>query len=643
MAYSLGTPVDFMKHLGDYLNDNSLYSNYEESLLDNFSSNNLSDLYELFLNLKDSNLNKNLYNKLKDILDSNFSINPNQIFTLEDDENTVVHISKDIHLPLLLEVIKNKYLEYITNHSKQNLNIGEDELYRLSLIVNKHFPDVFLKLIKCPNQNINKAQNFIQKKILDILDEWNSHNSKEAEEENRDIAGALYITAKKLYPDLNIYIPGRIKSAKSSIANIQKESKESLLSLLPSNNDIGLTNEDIELQFDLSNATTDFSGLTIVLTNTDDTLHFDKSDPKSSEILKLRKIRQDNINFSHSLENFLTENEYTPFSKLQLLQMKIELLMRLKEATYNECTQEYKGTSFGELLRESIEKYYKEFDILSNVHFNTDDPEYMEKIDEIYELLDELRKRVHDKYQAKLLEIVIPEILQDKIFSEELKIKSSFVKKIRKKNGFCSDYFCLETYDGRKIELQAQSKKRFEDSKNGPSDHSLLPDKAIDISRFFEPTNSNFSQDDFGYFMNFLNNIPIATKNYLFNTPDSDLSPVDKRTKRKLKIAIENIKLKDDIDKTLPIFAEYVSPKLMTVSSHHTRFNTSVAGYNKKSLVSGFNEVLLKHDTTTCLSQILIDKLETLIPSDKNQVSKNGISKRAKTRFNKNPDSIDER
>ena len=404
-----------------------------------------------------------------------------------------------------------------------------------------------------------------------------------------------------------------------------------------------MSNDDIEQQFDLNNATTDFSALTIVLVNTDDTLHFDKSDPSSEEILRLRKARQDNINFTHSLENYLSENENTNLSDIQLLQIKIELLKRLRESSYEECTQEYQGTSFSKLLKKNIELFNIEFE--NPIYKSTDiyDVSYIKEIDDIYELLDELKKRVHDKYQSKLLEIAIPEILKDEIFSKELKVKSSFVKKIRKKNGFCSDYYCIETSDGRKIELQAQSKKRFEDSKNGPSDHSLLPNKEIDISRFFEPTNYNLNQDDFNYFINFLNNIPIATRNYLFNTPDSDLSPIDKRTKRKLKIAIENIKLKDDIDKTLPIFAEYVSPKLMTVSSHHTRFNTSVAAYNKKSLLSWFNEVLLKHDTTTCLSQILLDKLETLVPSDKNQVSKNGISKRAKARFHKKADSHDER
>ena len=100
MAYLLKTPYDFKKDLDNYLIAKPLDSSYEKTLLDNFSSNNLSDLYKLFLDLKDSKLNKKLYNELKNILSNNFSINPNQIFTLVDDENDIVCISKDIHIPL---------------------------------------------------------------------------------------------------------------------------------------------------------------------------------------------------------------------------------------------------------------------------------------------------------------------------------------------------------------------------------------------------------------------------------------------------------------------------------------------------------------------------------------------------------------
>lgn len=231
MAYLLKTPYDFKKDLDNYLVAKPLDSSYEKTLLDNFSSNNLSDLYKLFLDLKDSKLNKKLYNELKNILSNNFSINPNQIFTLVDDENDIVCISKDIHIPLLLEIIKNKYLDYI----KTSSTIDSEELFKLSLIVNKNFPELFLQLIESPNQDIGQAQNFVKEKILETIDEWHSNTSKDADEENRDIAGAFYITARKLYPDLSIYIPGRVKSMKSSLSNIEKETKDSLLSLHPSN------------------------------------------------------------------------------------------------------------------------------------------------------------------------------------------------------------------------------------------------------------------------------------------------------------------------------------------------------------------------------------------------------------------------
>ena len=68
MAYLLKNPTEFKKDLNTYLNDYPLKSSFEEEIINNFSSNNLSDLYQLFLNLKGSTLNKELYNSLKNIL-----------------------------------------------------------------------------------------------------------------------------------------------------------------------------------------------------------------------------------------------------------------------------------------------------------------------------------------------------------------------------------------------------------------------------------------------------------------------------------------------------------------------------------------------------------------------------------------------
>ena len=490
MAYSIKATKDFQKYLNNYLQKHPLELSYEESIINNFSSHNLSDLYLLFLNLKDICLSSELYNKLKTIIKLNFDID----FDFDEKTDSSRCISKS-DINLLENIIKNKYIGYISNDDN---NISDEELYNLSLIVNKIFPEVFLEFIKKPDNSITEQQKIISDRVIATINHCSLHNSKEAEEENRDIAGALYITARKLYPHFNIYIPGRVKSTRSSILNINKVVSQKVSSLIPTNLSCGITTDDVNNQFNLDDANTDFSGLTIVLVNTDDTLHFDKNDPQSQEVLKFRKFRNDTIYFSHSLENFLSENDDSHFSTLELLQIKIELLMKLRESTYEECNKEYHNTSFTELLRETLKDYNKILED-SSVKEQSFDSEttYMLALDEIYELLDELRKRVHDKYQEKLLERAIPDILNDNIFSDTLKIKSYFVKNVRKKNGFCSLYYTIETLDGRKIELQAQSKKRYEDSKNGSSDHSLLPNKDIDISHFFEPVDSNCDEKHF--------------------------------------------------------------------------------------------------------------------------------------------------
>lgn len=651
MAYNIKQQEEFLKDLNKYLEKNPLEQDYEQNLINTFSSSNLSDLYKLFLKLKNYSLSDDLYNKLETIIATNFSINSKIILDLKSD------CIEEENIHALENIIKDKYLEYIAADSDE---ITDEELYNLSVIVNKVFPEVFLKLVHTPSNDIEAQQAIIREKILTTIDHWHLHSSDSAQIETKDIAGAFYITAKKLYPHLNIYIPGRVKSMRSSLININKEISKSLSSMIPTDSSVGITTEDVKNQFSLNDANTDFSGITIVLNNVDDSFHLDKNDPRSTEILKLRKIRNDNLNFTHTLENFLADHEDTDLSNTDLLQIKIDLLTRLRDSSYDECTIEYHNTSFAQLLKSSIEEYQYELNYETEP-ISDDKNLYMLKIDEIYELLDELRKRVHDKYQTKILEMAIPDILNDEIFSEILKVKPKFIKNIRKKNGFCSLYYSLVTLDGRKIELQAQSKKRFEDSKNGPSDHSNLPNKNIDISDFFEPVDPDCDETQFKTLLNILNNTSITTRNVLYRTPDLQLPPTDKRLKRRIKIAEQNIKLKDNIEVTtvsndgttqttlypiekyLPLFAEYISPQSFTISSPHTRFNNGIAGYNKKSIISSFTDVLLKHDSTTCLSQILIDKLQEILPNEnKNEVSKHGIIKRSTSRYGHLPIDSDE-
>ncbi len=638
MAYTIKSKEEFDQEIKQYLKENPIKESYERGLIEDFESNDLTDLYKLFLDLKGKKLDDDLMVKLKNIVSEKYLLDINVIFSDEDAYNTISNRNIDE----LTNIIKNKFLEIMQD---SQYDINKEEIYKMATIVNKVYPEIFLKLIKMPNSDIKKDQEIVNKRIMETIEHWHSHNSERALEENRDILGALYILANKLYPEMGIYVPGRTKSMKSSVANINKEAYSSLANIIPGNMDEGISTDDVEKKFNMDKANTDFSGFTIVLGNTDDTMHFDKSDPKTSELLELRKIRDKNMKFLHSMENFLIERENDVFSKQELYQIKIELLMRLRQLTYEECKKEYKGTSFTEMLRENLGKEYEPDD------YDANEGEYLMKLDELYELLDEMKKRIHDKYQAKILEIAVPEILNDELLSEELHVKSRFIKKVIKENGFCANYYELTTIDGRKIELQAITRMRFKESKDGSSDHSKLPNKEIKITQFFEPASKECDEQEFVKMMALLNNTPIAKKNSLYITPDQELSPIEKRLKRRLKVAEQNVKLKESfedthifpdgseqnclysLDEYLKSFAEYVSPKLMSASSHHTRFHKGVAGYNKKSIISAFTEVLLKHDSTSCLAQILIDRLEEIVPNDKNEISRNGIIKRANKRY----------
>lgn len=646
MLYKMKNRKEFEKKINEYLIEHPVENSKEKKLIEDFSSNELSDLYKLFLDLKGKELDEDLCEKLRIIIKENYLLDDKDL--LDDDDYEI----KEENIKKLANIIKEKFLEYMRMEKDK---VNATELSRLTVIVNKEFPKILLQFINESSESaVESDKKIMIDSILETIDKWKEHTTKEAEEENRDIIGAIYISARKLYPEMTIYVPGRIKSARSSISNIKKEANKSVKSIVPSNLERGISKEDINNQFSMKKANTDFTGFTIVLDNVDETMHFDKNAPMTAEILKLRKIQDDCITFSHEIENFLAEREDEGFSKQELMQIKLNLLMKLRLLTYEECKKEYKGTSFTKLFLSNKEKYEKE---VSNDNEVLDDAEYEDELDEIYELIDELKKRVHDKYQAKILEIIVPEIMNEELLTQNLKVKTRFVKSVKKENGFCADYYEIKTWDGRIIELQALTKMRFRESKDGSADHSKLPNKGIDIRWFFEPALENCSEPEYEKMLNLLIDTPISKKNTLYITSDTQLSPSDKRLKRRLKAAEQSVKLKETfedenilvdgkekeftLEQYLIHFAEFVSPKMMSASSHHTRFHKGVAGYSQKTIVSSFREMLLKHDSTSCLAQILIDKLSEIVPNDKNEITRNGIIERSNKRYRKSPETPD--
>ncbi len=644
MPYKMKNRKEFEKKINEYLIEHPVENSKEKKLIEDFSSNELSDLYKLFLDLKGKELDEDLFKKLRIIIKENYLLDDKELLGNDDYEIKEENIRK------LANIIKEKFLEYMRMEKDK---VNATELSRLTVIVNKEFPEILLQFINESSESaVESNKKIMIDSILETIDKWKEHTTKEAEEENRDIIGAIYISARKLYPEMTIYVPGRIKSARSSISNIKKEANKSVKSIVPSNLERGISKEDINNQFSMKKANTDFTGFTIVLDNVDETMHFDKNAPMTNEILKLRKVQDDSITFSHEIENFLAEKEDEELSKQELMQIKLDLLMRLRMLTYEECKKEYKGISFTKLFLNNKEKYEKEALDDDEV---LNDAEYEDELDEIYELIDELKKRVHDKYQAKILEVIVPEIMNDELLTQNLQVQTRFVKSVKKENGFCADYYEIKTWNGRIIELQALTKMRFRESKDGSADHSKLPNKGIDIRWFFEPALENCSEPEYEKMLNLLIDTPISKKNTLYITSDTQLSPSDKRLKRRLKAAEQSVKLKETfedeniladgkekeftLEQYLIHFAEFVSPKMMSASSHHTRFHKGVAGYSQKTIVSSFREMLLKHDSTSCLAQILIDKLSEIVPNDKNEITRNGIIERSNKRYRKNPET----
>lgn len=315
------------------------------------------------------------------------------------------------------------------------------------------------------------------------------------------------------------------------------------------------------------------------------------------------------------------------------------------------------GTSFSKLLEEAIQEYT--FHIKNN-DFEEDltDDQHSKYQDELHSLLDELKNRVFDKYGFQVLRVSIPNILKDKNFTKEnairdlLNAKLLSIKERFKKNGYCAIYAILLTPDNRKIEIQFQTYSRFKDSKIGRSDHSLY--KQFDISHFFEL--KNYDKSDANYekifrdAINILDNTTIAVRNRLLSTPIESLSNEDKKLKRKLEAALKIVQLKEtyenintwksedgvehtqtytySLDEYLPIFAEYHSPELVAVSSTHSRVNENIAFVNRKYLIDNFREKLLKADETTCLADMLIQRLQDIEKKNANIIlSKDNIRK----------------
>lgn len=671
MAYKTQKRGNFL----DSLKDIKIEPLPEENLIRSFNPIGLSDLYNLYVKLENISLSNSIFGYLSDIISLNY---PKNVSELSHNPITSNEINQ------LLEIMKQEYLQIVYHDNPKHINKNEQN--HLKEILNRHYPNLFLDFIENPIsvEEFSEQHKLIEDVFSNIIDAYYNQSTPYGQKNLDYIGSAIYLGFKDLHPDMTVTIPERTKGPKSMIDNMDKELNRSIANIVPSEIKKGIQLSDIEGPIVsnknnfISKTTTDISAMTIVLSHINDSMYFDENDPENEQILKLKKQRSENLKFLQSVKKYLNENDIF-MTQEEYFQTYIELLSRLQDSTYPECSQEIKEGSYSSRLKDAINTYKKhiENDSFSSKATNVE-------LEELYSLTDCLKRRLNDKLQHEILKVTFPQVLEHPLIAKKLNIKGYFLKDIKKKNGFCAMYYVLVDKNGNKIEVQLQSEMRYIETKNGLSNHNDMPSKQIDIKPFFELVNPN---DDPELLENYLSLLGRTSKSqekdlkekleklhrkFLYSDDNTEKKEID-ITIRKLKKKIDaietaknSIKIKDEfiedfdmidiegtkqednyeikeingkqikvydtktkkrtskmtIEQYLPIFAEYVSPTSMSViSSAHTTF-ASEAYINNKNLIEGFTEILRKNDEVPYLSELLIDKLkEILNVKDTHQIS----------------------
>ena len=281
----------------------------------------------------------------------------------------------------------------------------------------------------------NNDKQIMHEKLMSLLNEYEKNNSYENREFLCYLTSAIFLTYKKLYPQLSIYIPFRTKSDMSFIKNIQKEFSDT-------------SKEDLLDTFSISK---DISGIRIILDNINYAIP-PKGESASlfndSEVRELLELSHNNFHFVEQVNHYIQ----SPIKNgKQYIELKKQLLEKIISITPSEFTEERKPrASFSKLLEDAKEQYNY---FLENDSFPTLVSE--NEITELSTLLTEFRSRIDDPLHFAILRKTLPVVFEHPLIKNVLKTSSKFSKESKKANGFQSIYYTLNTPFGF-IEVQSQ-------------------------------------------------------------------------------------------------------------------------------------------------------------------------------------------
>ena len=107
MPYKMKNRKEFEKKINEYLIEHPVENSKEKKLIEDFSSNEWSDLYKLFLDLKGKELDEDLFKKLRIIIKENYLLDDKEL--LDEDDYEI----KEENIKKLANIIKEKFLEYM--------------------------------------------------------------------------------------------------------------------------------------------------------------------------------------------------------------------------------------------------------------------------------------------------------------------------------------------------------------------------------------------------------------------------------------------------------------------------------------------------------------------------------------------------
>lgn len=441
-------------------------------------------------------------------------------------------------------------------------------------------------------ESVKEYSNKLMEKFSNAMEVYEKSVTNPSYTERLDYTvAAIYLSLKKVFPKgISFRIDYRTKSYRS----------------MQRSTDLEIINSDPDkLQKDIF-------GIKVIITNLDGKLDLDTTNPQYQKLIHLQNEKMDNITFITEAREWLNgssdviENEEHYYEKL------IDLLKRLEASTYPECEKETEIPYSTRLA--NAEEAYRTKQKDGTLSLSLD----KEQSASIALLLDDLEKRLDDKLERELLKVFLPKALDSNLLSNMLQISYAYDKEKLKSTGYVADFYNLKVGNDFNIEMQTQSYFRYLDGKKGPSFHNGQVGKGIKIFSFFELVDKNDPQP-LEYYLKILSQMPIDIyeNGIIDGTKSAIMAKVENaysRIKLKDKIRFSNKKNSKsyDMDKYLLKLSEYVSANMSICRSAHN-FSAPTVNIENASLTDAFSDVLRRRDGISCLAQILVDRLDSVL------------------------------